>query len=248
MTAILSGKFLVLLYALVTIAHASKNIPQIVGGKRATRKVRRHLVKLELYYENGDSSICSGSILDRRHILSAAHCVYSSSETVEKAYSYVYVGQKRSEPRNAEAFYFEKVWIPDEYYADEDSRFDIAVVKLDTEIPDELYYPIRIAKEPKPDKKVIAAGYGLTSDGGSDSKYAMQTTVISKSFDECYENDYEEAQDILSEKYHVCAVSKGWPDKGRTDSCRTYSTNPILTFSAHTILTFFLKYLPSFVP
>lgn len=228
-----SSKFLVLLCAFVAIAHSTKNIPQIVGGKRATWRVRRHLVKVEVTFQSGDSSICSGSVLDRRHILTAAHCFYSASDIVDKEYSYVFVGQKRSEPRNAEAFYFDRVWIPDEYYSDEDARFDIAVVKLDSDIPDDSYYPVKIVKEPKPDKKVIAAGYGLTSDGGSVSKYAMQTTVISKSFEECYENDVAEAQDILSEKYHVCAVSKGWPDKGRTDSCRTYSIHPLLVFNTY---------------
>ncbi|CAN8071539.1 unnamed protein product [Agarophyton chilense] len=224
----ISFHLLILLFTLLAVIAQSKHSqPRIVGGTRATEKVRRHLVNLALYGEGEDSQVCSGTILDRTHILTAAHCLYEDGSTFSYEYSYAYIGQKSFNPSNAEEFYFSRAWIPKRYYRREDSGFDIAVIELDTEIPDNLYYPVTMGDEPKPGRKAIVAGYGLTSTDGDFPNFAMQTRVIARSFDDCENEDELAEEGVLKEKYLVCAVSVGYPNKGKTDSCQGDSGGPL---------------------
>eukprot|EP00737_Agarophyton_chilense_P001667 gb/GEZJ01001870.1/.p1 GENE.gb/GEZJ01001870.1/~~gb/GEZJ01001870.1/.p1 ORF type:complete len:372 (-),score=22.55 gb/GEZJ01001870.1/:381-1496(-) len=210
----ISFHLLILLFTLLAVIAQSKHSqPRIVGGTRATEKVRRHLVNLALYGEGEDSQVCSGTILDRTHILTAAHCLYEDGSTFSYEYSYAYIGQKSFNPSNAEEFYFSRAWIPKRYYRREDSGFDIAVIELDTEIPDNLYYPVTMGDEPKPGRKAIVAGYGLTSTDGDFPNFAMQTRVIARSFDDCENEDELAEEGVLKEKYLVCAVSVGYPSR-----------------------------------
>lgn len=196
---------------------------RIVGGKEATVFVRRHLVLISIQDRSGNVYSCTGTILARKWVLSAAHCFDSvgSSEDVDEDETYVYISPRVLYPSFAtRRFYIRNAFVHNGYAGNNyDLRNDIALVELWDTIPQSKYAPVRIGFEPRPRKTVLAAGYGVINEQGDEPRYAQQANLLSMDYGTCRRSEREEDRDFLERKTNVCAVSIGFPDKGLTDTC-----------------------------
>lgn len=201
------------------VAEQHSNL-RIVGGKIARKKTRRHLVLLELELNDGTTSSCTGSIYKREWILTAAHCV----EGIDVSSSYAYISPKSTSPSGKSPYFFQTAYIHRRYKSSNPAlRNDIAMIKLQRRIGQSQYFPIKVGKPPKEEKKVYAAGYGVLNENGKPADYAMETELLAQDFETCKEFESNSLHRHLSERTHVCATSVGFPDKGKTDTCCKYS-------------------------
>lgn len=141
----------------------------IIGGKNTPEKDPLQRLVFELrgvsnFHPNGTftAEYCSVSLLSRKVLLAAAHCVptnpdYELSLKIylpKKGLTQVYVDKVVHHPkyikRNSERNY----------------SYDIALLRLEEEVPEEIADLMQIAKPEDLEsmKSIVAAGYGITSE------------------------------------------------------------------------------------
>lgn len=241
---------LALLVCMSTTFQASEAAtPVIVGGKVAKRAYRKHLAYVIVNTKSGSGFTCTGTIVGRRWILTAAHCVdsFNSSEDVDVSSSYAYISPRSLSKNLVKEYFFKSVYVHKNYKPlGLDSRHDIAVVELAKNIQRSKYFPTTLGDAPRPKTNVIGAGYGVLNEDGTPTRFAMQTKVVAQSFRTCASRESNSIRKYLRNKLQVCATSLGFPNEGRTDTCCKYIISPHLCIPDHgrkLFLTFFVKLL-----
>lgn len=78
---------------LVAVATALPNLkPRIINGTEAIQATTKHQASIRLRFNDiffGSGHICGGSVLSRKHILTAAHCIYKFVVS-DKIKSFIY--------------------------------------------------------------------------------------------------------------------------------------------------------------
>lgn len=141
---------------------------RIIGGVEVFNSdpLRKHLVILNTYTLNDinekkpkEIGLCSGVIVSKNHILTAAHCVNKTGKYVIVEVYFTTSTQVSQAPMR---YGIKKNFHP-EYAQGNSSHFDLAVIKLNQEIPAD-YEPLSIlpsAIEVQPGDEVQIVGYGL---------------------------------------------------------------------------------------
>ena len=183
-------------------------------------------------YENEDgwNGACTGTIIGKKWVLSAAHC-FEDSEN----YWGVIPSSISAEPTDSEArdfgIYVKHIYIHKKWEESNTSEwnFDIAVVELEENIPSERYKKVKLVKPPADDTVVKVVGYGDLSEDGESAETIMMADLRYKSFDFCFDK-FADGDTSYKEQYQFCAVSATYPEDS-TDSCYGDSGGPIYLIS-----------------
>ncbi|XP_076047466.1 trypsin-1-like [Oratosquilla oratoria] len=208
--------------------------PKCSCGKvnRGTRIVGGHETEINEYpwqvgiVKNSSkvlSPFCGGSIIDKYHILTAAHCVDSRNPGDINVVVGDHHTGKTDETDVTKRISVESITIHKDYDSSTLDN-DIAIIKLAE--PIEFQSDNKIAPVCLPDAKTnysnveaIVSGWGALSSGGSSPDSLHEVAVTTLTNDECSES-YSSLTDNM-----ICA---GDPNGGK-DSCQGDSGGPLVT-------------------
>lgn len=159
-----------------------KNIdryPNIVGGTEvsADHLLAKKVVLILGTTQMGGRGYCTGIVIDKDVILTAAHCI---NPAIVKYYviPHIDMSPESGYDRVRDSILVTK-WITHEDYVDEGNKQfnDVALLKLERPVPGD-YEPIPLydGKAKLSSQEVTLAGYGRTSETSRDSSYLRFTT------------------------------------------------------------------------
>ncbi|XP_015126441.1 uncharacterized protein LOC107048006 [Diachasma alloeum] len=166
--------------AIVSVAYA-KPPQKIVGGAVASKGEIPYIVSLN---KNG-RHFCGGSIISNRHILTAAHCVYSFTPSTQRSLT-IRAGSSSS-TSGGKTYTVDKIELHPEYIDQAGSPpNDIAIIRVKETITlDQNTKKIDlVTAEPKADASVVVSGWGLRSSRSrltSTELYTVKIKVVSPS-------------------------------------------------------------------
>jgi secreted trypsin-like serine protease len=160
-----------LLFALVSIVYANK---RIAGGTLAVDGQFPHMVSMLIYYEGAEFPfICSGGILTKNIILTAAHCTFE--ETLRPKYIDIYYGSAHNEAPQAKTAAISYLSSHPNFNKDGKTENDIALIRLNEDLVFDIKTkPMQLASEaPTVEDVLTIAGRGRTpvSDPPADLLY-----------------------------------------------------------------------------
>lgn len=191
--------------------------PRIVNGDLASAKISPAVVA---FYKQGVSAACTGTLVSKRWIVTAAHCGIDESSghvaAVLMKNSYVW----NSTNENGYLMRIRKTYIHDKFIPNDriGQQYDVAAVELATDVP-EGATSMRLninAMIPEAYSYVRVIGFGKQYEGDTDmSRPLSQVDLPVVPYSRCA-SLYENVEGIeISDPAHVCA---GYVDHGGCDS------------------------------
>lgn len=219
---------------------------RVLGGEPAEdfvtkRMAHIHLVMVNDKYGFSSPASCTGTVIRRFWLLTAAHCFFkkgiADSTLVAKMNdSFAVVGQANATFQNQdtgiEPYWFKSIFVHKDFVHDPDNiANDIALINLRRPIEISNFAPISISpfanKRRLVDREVSAAGYGVIDNMETRAEELMETKLVAKKFGICTKRTAEEVREFLEDDKVLCAVSVGFPKKGKTDTCTGDSGGPL---------------------
>lgn len=157
----------------------------IYGGEDATQKVANFIAHVSIRINSTHGSVCTGVVMNRKVVLTSAHCFVETSTSVVPMKSVVLtIGY-----RNVENVSFSKKYeastidiIPT--YNHSTSADDIAAITLKKRLPKGQKKARHTKKVPKTGVAMIA-GYGITENSTGPSRVLQQTELKYIPMNEC---------------------------------------------------------------
>ncbi|XP_065161059.1 trypsin-1-like [Atheta coriaria] len=209
--------FLVIYGNLATVEDITKTSAagRIVNGTHAKRGEIPYIVSIRRFNRHS----CGGSILDARHVLTAAHCVFDRAvEELQVQYGVLDIGDGDSNVINVT-----NTVTHSEYFQDYGNINDIAIITLEEDIvfsdmAQPTVLPEAFAPTPAGAHSILA-GWGLNGTGGARQQHLQRVDLVIYSDDDC-----EEAHPFRTfREYHICS---GVPEGGK-GQCNGDSGGPL---------------------
>lgn len=230
-------KLLILTFFLTLIVdYTNSSFARIAGGHRVTIEEAPYFAHVTHNNTNGGNSVCSGSILAKNFILTAAHCKYLSIERTQVFYSPLIripgVTDKHNNFATIDPDAFEinietvlrhhgkrvqveKVYANPKFDGKADNyHHDIGLLQLREDIEfNSKAQPVNLPDEnyaPADGSDVILSGSGTNPDNHHDSKerlYQVELQVITAQ--ECYKYHHTGHSVKELEDHEICAKGQG---------------------------------------
>jgi len=210
----------------------SKQITNIIGGQEAATHGWPWQIMIFLVRSDSDSDKpkrihCGGSIISKRYIVTAAHCIFDSQtgRRYRRTDFELHAGRHDTNVSEAgsQVLQAEKIIVHNGY---ESKRFknDIALIKL--KIPmvwSRMVRPVCLPKEdPRLGQICVVTGWGKTKTGHP-SRFLQQVYMPIADQTVCTNNYLQRFNMVVTEK-QICAGS----GDGKKDSCRGDSGGPLV--------------------
>ncbi|XP_075532115.1 venom peptide isomerase heavy chain-like isoform X2 [Dermacentor variabilis] len=210
-------------FLLITAAPIELNEPEcgkpdvlqfIVNGKSAEKHQFPWMVHLELTVLNGSKHGCTGTIITKLHVLTAAHCLHvNGAEVTSIDVIYGHVDRIRGKRVKAA----KKLAHPN--YNVVSQVNDIAVIKVERPFPfGNNVRPVCVLLEPVDiaNTEALVAGWGRLAEGGKKTHYLQYTSLRVLPHDACKGVYFNYNQDV-----NYCAYQKD------RDTCQGDSGGPL---------------------
>ncbi|KAG8313692.1 hypothetical protein J6590_002164 [Homalodisca vitripennis] len=196
---------------------------KVVGGYQALPGQFPYQVSLRMATSYGSTSghFCGGTIINERHIVTAAHCLYRKNPED----MYIVAGTVRlsefGQQRRVQSYSYHNL------YSDGSFKYDVGIIRLYTaleidnqtvkEIPIELSTPLA-------GTMCTVSGWGQTQENKSSiTNLLMAVDVPIADWSSCVRN-YSKLGDVVPEAGMLCA---GFPSGGK-DACSGDSGGPLV--------------------
>lgn len=208
---------------------------RIVNGTAAEYQMWPFIAMIGFRGYGGIGQFCAGSIINDRHILTAAHCfrgwgVISPQQFTVTLGAYSKVDSEDAAKANQKTYFIAKVTCHENFEARADTIiYDICLVQLTESISfNENVKPVCLPENdipPSPGTNCIVAGWGETENTGDNSilQKAIIPIVDAKRCQAFYD---EEGVNIRGDQ-HLCAGYK----EGQVDACQGDSGGPLVCMS-----------------
>ncbi len=191
--------------------HSLKFEPRIVGGRETEIGNYPWMVSFAYYGQNGKlKSFCGGSLVDKKWVLTAAHCEIQSTDVV-------IIGRHDLTQGNGTVVNIRR-FVPHEQYNSNTSDKDIALVELELSV--ETVAPIALNQSTNivDGTSVTVIGWGHLSEGGLASNTLQEVSVPTVPHNLC-KNSYSNLTENM-----LCAGEQ----QGGKDSCQGDSGGPLI--------------------
>jgi secreted trypsin-like serine protease len=185
---------------------------RIVGGVEAVAHSWPWIVSLQ-----SRDHFCGGTLIDNRHVLTAAHCIDSSTfRVIAGLHQRTNINGPRSQNVGVS-----RIFIHEQYNTRTEAN-DIALIRLAQPVQFNAYVsPICLpGPDPQESARVTVAGWGLLSEGGNSATSLRQVTlnVMNNQAQRAYGNEFDVRRQI----------GAGIPNIGGKDSCQGDSGGPLM--------------------
>lgn len=223
------------------------------NGSRSPLFVVLKMARLIVRFTNGSQekqSACTASILNRRWLLTAAHCLSEERGfNVSLNHSHTFVAQSSAtittENSHIKPYLINRYLIHKDYnHQNAAQGNDLALIYLDRPINDTKFTRMRLsrsaASDPGPGRILRVAGYGLTdhpsetNPSGVRASYLMGTFLPLEKFDQCVTKAPGLSQFVNGSK-QVCTTPSKLSLDGLSDICTGDSGGPLFTFKGFQI-------------
>ncbi|KAM5138213.1 ovochymase-2-like [Mantella aurantiaca] len=202
-------------------------LSRIVGGTRAKENDYPWIASIKRKKQH----ICGGTIVSKKHVITAAHCVTDKNLTRQLK---VIIGDRDFTVKESseQVFSINKVIVHPSFLAHQPINYDVAIVVLEGHIV--FGAKIQPACLPSPDEffptgsLCVALGWGRTSENGPVATSLQQVTLPIVDHQTCI----RVLQTLGPSATFETAVCAGFPEGGR-DACQGDSGGPFLCRRSH---------------
>ncbi|PVU91151.1 hypothetical protein BB561_004547 [Smittium simulii] len=193
------------------------NMYRVLNGNKACIKDFPFAVFIYISKED-DGHACAGSLISPNFVITAAHCLFDiGGMEVDCENIHISAGTEKSIRESDNIYNAEKIYVHPKYNPNT-SLSDLALIKLDENIPESIAVPTKIYDHNVTDEMhVKAAGWGLTSNSFtatiSDNLNWVNLTISSS--DNCKQLNptWED-----NNNYNICTTNKNGSDTCYGDS------------------------------